>query len=115
MCPLCTGTRVTAARIPQSWLVFQLTSSAFKLVVVAAFQLMPRLVVGTVCSGDRWNRTPASIERLVARHDSYCEDMEAAALALVCLSHDVPFLRSAGITRWLRLDREAGLAEIDPL
>ena len=28
-------------------------------------------------------------------------------------SHDVPFLRSAGITRWLRLDREAGLAEID--
>src|SRR5438094_766503 len=29
----------------QSWLVFQLTSSAFKLVVVAAFQLMPRLVV----------------------------------------------------------------------
>ncbi|HMI24002.1 MAG TPA: hypothetical protein VK594_05905 [Streptosporangiaceae bacterium] len=26
-------------------------------------------------------------------------------------SHDVPFLRSAGITRWLRLDRETGLAE----
>jgi ATPase subunit of ABC transporter with duplicated ATPase domains len=33
--------------------------------------------------------------------------------ALVVASHDVPFLRSAGITRWLRLDRDAGLAEID--
>jgi ATPase subunit of ABC transporter with duplicated ATPase domains len=31
--------------------------------------------------------------------------------ALLVASHDVPFLRSAGITRWLRLDREAGLAE----
>jgi ATPase subunit of ABC transporter with duplicated ATPase domains len=32
--------------------------------------------------------------------------------ALLVASHDVPFLRSAGITRWLRLDREAGLAEV---
>ena len=31
--------------------------------------------------------------------------------AIVVASHDVPFLRSAGITRWLRLDRETGLAE----
>ena len=35
--------------------------------------------------------------------------------AILVASHDVPFLRSAGITRWLRLDRDAGLAEIDPL
>jgi ATPase subunit of ABC transporter with duplicated ATPase domains len=35
--------------------------------------------------------------------------------ALVIASHDVPFLGSAGITRWLRLDREAGLAEIEAL
>ena len=35
--------------------------------------------------------------------------------ALLVASHDVPFLRSAGITRWVRLDRDAGLAEIDPL
>jgi ATPase subunit of ABC transporter with duplicated ATPase domains len=34
--------------------------------------------------------------------------------ALLIASHDVPFLRSAGITRWLRLDRAAGLAEIGP-
>ena len=34
--------------------------------------------------------------------------------AFLVASHDVPFLRSAGITRWLRLDRDAGLAETDP-
>ena len=34
--------------------------------------------------------------------------------AILVASHDAPFLRSAGITRWLRLDREAGLAEIVP-
>ena len=35
--------------------------------------------------------------------------------AIVVASHDVPFLRSAGITRWLRLDRDSGLTAIDPL
>jgi ATPase subunit of ABC transporter with duplicated ATPase domains len=34
--------------------------------------------------------------------------------AILAASHDMPLLRSAGITRWLRLDRDAGLAEIDP-
>src|SRR5215469_14571802 len=34
--------------------------------------------------------------------------------AILVASHDLPFLRSARITRWLRLDRNAGLAEIDP-
>ncbi len=34
--------------------------------------------------------------------------------ALVVVSHDVPFLRSIGITRWLRLDRDGRLADIDP-
>jgi ATPase subunit of ABC transporter with duplicated ATPase domains len=33
--------------------------------------------------------------------------------ALLVASHDVPFLREIGITRWLRLD--GNLAEIDPL
>ncbi len=28
------------------------------------------------------------------------------------VSHDVPFLRSIGITRWLRLDRAGRLADI---
>jgi ATPase subunit of ABC transporter with duplicated ATPase domains len=35
--------------------------------------------------------------------------------ALVVASHDVPFLRSVGITRWLRVDRSGRLADIDPL
>ena len=33
--------------------------------------------------------------------------------ALLVASHDVPFLRALGLTRWLRLD--GGLEEIDPL
>jgi ATPase subunit of ABC transporter with duplicated ATPase domains len=34
--------------------------------------------------------------------------------ALVVVSHDVPFLRSVGITRWLRLDRDGRLADTEP-
>jgi nucleoside phosphorylase len=52
----------------------------------------PRVVFGTVASADRWNRSPERIASLVARHGSHCEDMEAAAIALVCASHDLPFL-----------------------
>ncbi len=33
--------------------------------------------------------------------------------ALLVVSHDEPFLRDIGITRWLRLDGD--LADIDPL
>jgi ATPase subunit of ABC transporter with duplicated ATPase domains len=35
--------------------------------------------------------------------------------ALLVASHDVSFLRSAGITRWLRLDRDADLSETGSL
>jgi ATPase subunit of ABC transporter with duplicated ATPase domains len=35
--------------------------------------------------------------------------------ALLVASHDVHFLRSVGITRWLCLDRRTGLSVIDPL
>ncbi len=31
----------------------------------------------------------------------------------IVASHDVPFLRDLGLTRWLRIDRE--LADMDPL
>jgi ATPase subunit of ABC transporter with duplicated ATPase domains len=34
--------------------------------------------------------------------------------AILVASHDVPFLGSAGITRWLRLERDAALAETGP-
>jgi adenosylhomocysteine nucleosidase len=52
----------------------------------------PRVERGTVASADGWNRTRPSIERLVGRHGSHCEDMEAAAIAATCASHGVPFL-----------------------
>ncbi|MFD0686298.1 ABC-F family ATP-binding cassette domain-containing protein [Actinomadura fibrosa] len=35
--------------------------------------------------------------------------------ALVVVSHDVPFLRTLGITRWLGMDRRTGLAEVEPM
>ena len=37
-----------------------------------------------------------------------------STLLRLIASHDLPFLRSAGITCWLRLDREAGLTAIEP-
>lgn len=52
----------------------------------------PTVRIGTVASADRWNRAAARIGGLVATHGSACEDMEAAAIALICASHDVPFL-----------------------
>jgi len=52
----------------------------------------PTVRIGTVASADRWNRAAARIGGLVALHDSACEDMEAAAIALTCASHGVPFL-----------------------
>jgi len=52
----------------------------------------PRVAFGRVASADRWNRTARSIAAIAEAHDSQCEDMEAAAIALVCASHGVPFL-----------------------
>ncbi|MFD0904311.1 ABC-F family ATP-binding cassette domain-containing protein [Actinomadura sediminis] len=34
--------------------------------------------------------------------------------ALVVVSHDLPFLRTLGLTRWLRMDRATGLTEGEP-
>ena len=31
--------------------------------------------------------------------------------ALIAASHDLPFLESIGVTRWLHLDRDSGLTE----
>ena len=46
--------------------------------------------------------------------DRLVEALAAYRGALVVASHDLPFLASIGVTRWLRLTREDGLAEIDP-
>jgi ATPase subunit of ABC transporter with duplicated ATPase domains len=50
----------------------------------------------------------ASVRHLSQALDSYHG-------AVLVASHDVPFLRSAGITHWLRIDREADLTAIEPL
>lgn len=71
----------------------------------------PILVVGTVASADRWNRMPARIEALVRLHDSHCEDMEAGAIALICASHDVPFLTVKDISNNELLKTTDGGAE----
>ena len=52
----------------------------------------PRLFVGVVASADRFNRSHERIRAIAGLHESLCEDMEAAAIALTCASHDVPFL-----------------------
>jgi ATPase subunit of ABC transporter with duplicated ATPase domains len=54
------------------------------------------------------NLDMASVRRLSQALESYRG-------AIVIASHDVPFLGTVGITRWLRLDREAALTAIDPL
>jgi ATPase subunit of ABC transporter with duplicated ATPase domains len=54
------------------------------------------------------NLDMASVRQLSAALEGYRG-------AILVASHDVPFLRSAGITRWLRLDSAAGLTAIDPL
>ena len=67
----------------------------------------PTVRTGTVASADRWNRAAARISGLVATHDSACEDMEAAAIALTCASHGVPFLAIKDISNneLLKVDR----------
>ncbi|MCP2340822.1 ABC-F family ATP-binding cassette domain-containing protein [Actinomadura rupiterrae] len=41
--------------------------------------------------------------------------LDAYEGALIVVSHDLPFLRSLGITRWLRVDRAEGLSETEPM
>jgi ATPase subunit of ABC transporter with duplicated ATPase domains len=48
-----------------------------------------------------------SVEQLAEALDTYRG-------ALIVASHDVPFLHTIGVTRWLSLDRLDGLTETDP-
>jgi ATPase subunit of ABC transporter with duplicated ATPase domains len=54
------------------------------------------------------NLDMASVRRLGEALDAYRG-------ALIVVSHDLPFLRTLGITRWLRMDAAAGLSEADPM
>ncbi|WP_433469210.1 ABC-F family ATP-binding cassette domain-containing protein [Spirillospora sp. CA-128828] len=87
---------------------------------------------GTLSGGERFRAVLASLllaepapKLLLLDEPTNNLDMASAAQlaqalaayqgALVVVSHDVPFLRTLGVTRWLRMDRTAGLAEIEPL
>jgi ATPase subunit of ABC transporter with duplicated ATPase domains len=89
-------------------------------------------VAGTLSGGERFRAVLAALlladpppQLLFLDEPSNNLDMASAGQlsqalscyrgALVVVSHDVPFLRSIGVTRWLRLDRSGRLADIEPL
>jgi adenosylhomocysteine nucleosidase len=52
----------------------------------------PVVHVGTVASSDIWTQSHVRLDILHGRHNSLCEEEEAAAIAQICHLHDVPFL-----------------------
>jgi nucleoside phosphorylase len=52
----------------------------------------PRVWFGPVASADRFTQDADALRALHALHATLCEDMEAAAIAQICLLHDLPFL-----------------------
>jgi adenosylhomocysteine nucleosidase len=53
---------------------------------------LPTVHVGTVASSDIWTQSHARLDILHGRHNSLCEEEEAAAIAQICHLHVVPFL-----------------------
>jgi adenosylhomocysteine nucleosidase len=52
----------------------------------------PIIYTGTVVSADIWTQQHARLDILHARHDSLCEDMEAAAINQIAAMHSIPYL-----------------------
>jgi adenosylhomocysteine nucleosidase len=52
----------------------------------------PVVHAGTLTSADAWTQATDIIERINAEHGTFCEDMEAAALAQIAWMHEIPFL-----------------------
>ncbi len=52
----------------------------------------PRVWFGPIASADRFTQDADALRALHAEHATLCEDMEAAAIAQLCLLHDLPFL-----------------------
>jgi adenosylhomocysteine nucleosidase len=52
----------------------------------------PVVHVGVVASADTWTQSQPRLDLLHGRHQSLCEDMEAAAIAQICARHQTPFL-----------------------
>ncbi|MCQ0012270.1 AAA family ATPase [Actinomadura madurae] len=89
-------------------------------------------LAGTLSGGERFRAVLASLllaepapQLLLLDEPTNNLDMASAAQlgqalaayegALIVVSHDVPFLRTLGLTRWLRMDRATGLTEIEPV
>lgn len=52
----------------------------------------PAVHAGPLTSADTWTQQTSLLEDIHARHGTFCEDMEAAALAHISFMHDLPFL-----------------------
>lgn len=55
-------------------------------------QREPVVHIGRVGSADIWTQHHGRIDELHARHQTLCEDMEAAAIAHICARRRVPFM-----------------------
>jgi adenosylhomocysteine nucleosidase len=53
---------------------------------------IPETHIGPLTSADTWTQATTLIEQIHAEHGTFCEDMEAAALAQICWMHNLPFL-----------------------
>lgn len=55
-------------------------------------QRPPQTHVGRVGSADQWTQFHDRLDMLHGKHGTLCEDMEAAAIAQVCVRHGAPFM-----------------------
>ena len=53
---------------------------------------VPRVLTGAIASADVWTQAIDRLETLNVRHGTLCEEMEAAALGVVCQRVGTPFL-----------------------
>jgi adenosylhomocysteine nucleosidase len=53
---------------------------------------LPLIHEGAIASADVWTQSHDRLDLLHARHQTLCEEMEAAAIAQICARHQVPFL-----------------------
>lgn len=52
----------------------------------------PHIVSGPVASADIWTQQISRIDLLHERHETLCEDMEAAAIGQIAARHEIPYL-----------------------